>query len=301
MSAAWVLCCGEAVYDVTTTDAEHLLATVGGGPTYAALAIARVGAEAEGDVRSALWAGLPQGLYGERIARTLERQGVDTGFLTPSTSPPTMALTSPRGTSVAYEIFAEGTSAFDVTSADAPDASPTGAPFHLVHLGGLGTAIAPMADALRTAVPRWSQEGSLIGYDPNIRDGFADRGQGVTEVEEWFRLSDIVKVSTEDLEALYGETPAGECVRRILDLGARLVILTDGPGPVSAHTQSASASLPVDPWPDDVLPVGAGDSFIAGVYVALLSGTEDLENADEPALRALLRTGLDSVARHARR
>ncbi|MGO1538643.1 MAG: PfkB family carbohydrate kinase [Leucobacter sp.] len=306
MSVSWVLCCGEAVYDVATDDATHLRASVGGGPTYAALALARVGTRADAsdqsaDIQSALWTGLPRGVYGERIVDVLKESGVYTGFLTPSSSPPSLALTSPRGTSVDYELYAEGTASYDVTVSDAPESGPDGAPFRLVHLGGLGTAIAPMADVLREVVPRWAEAGTLVGYDPNIRDGFTEHGQGVADVEAWFRLSDIVKVSTEDLEALYGDAVVETCVERILSLGAHLVIVTDGPGPVSAHTRGASVSMSVDPWPEGVLPVGAGDSFIAGAYAALLESPTLPRGGDEDALRSVLRAGLASVARHARR
>lgn len=304
MRSQWVLCCGEAVYDVTTTDARHLLAGVGGGPTYAALAIARAGMETKQlALEVALWAGIPRGIYGERIASTLRDGGVYTGYLIPTASPPTMALTSPRGSSVAYEIYAEGTSSFDVDLEDAPETAPDGSPFRLVHLGGLGTAIAPMADVLTAAVPHWAAEGALIGYDPNIRDGFSARGQGLAEVESWFRLADVAKVSTEDLEALYGSTNREHCVDRILQLGVRIVILTDGPGPVSAYTRTSSVSMPVEPWPEGVLPVGAGDAFISGVYAALLTAEElpDAAVDTDAALRAVLQSGLAAAARHARR
>jgi fructokinase len=293
-STPWVLCCGEALFDVTTSDAEHLVAHIGGGPTSAALALARAG------IRSALWAGRPTGVYGDRLEQELRDGGVSTDHLTPSGAPPSMSLASARGTSVAYDIFAEGTSAYDISIDELPLRKPDGGPFDLVHLGGLGTAVPPMSHVLRESAPLWSASGALIGYDPNIRDGFATRGMSLPEVEGWFRLADIVKVSTEDLDALYPGLDRAEQVSAVQLFEPRLLIVTDGPGPVVAHAGGASASAAVTPWPPGVLPVGAGDAFIAGAYSALLRDRQLLAGSEE-SLQEILAAGLTSVAAHAAR
>lgn len=288
----WVLSTGEVLFDIVSSNAKDLTAHVGGGPASAALAMARAG------LNVAIWAGRPGGIYGDRLTSAFEEGGVWTGFYTPSPAPPTLSLASPRGTSVAYDIYAEGTASFDVRAEDAPLVSPDGAPFTLVHLGGLGTAVPPMADVLRTVASSWREAGTLIGYDPNIRDGFMDRGQSVQEVEQWFGLADVVKVSTEDLDALFGAQELAEKVSRILAFDVRLVIVTDGPGPVHAFSTTSRASADVEPWPAEVLPVGAGDAFISGVYAELLSGQTPLPAPTEDQLRSILHSGLESVAKH---
>lgn len=290
MTTPWMLSCGELLYDVTTDDAERLHAHVGGGPANAALAIARAGG------RAALWTGVPAGVYGDRLRAALADGGVALDHARTSALAPTLAIATPRGTSVHYHLYAEGTSAFDVAPGDAPVIAPDGRPFGLVHLGALGTAVDPMASALRAASIAWREAGTVIGYDPNMRDGFADRGQSIDEVEWWFGRADIVKVSTEDLTALYGDLDRQACAERILQLGARLVLVTDGPGPVLAYSPAANATREVTPWPDDVLPVGAGDAFIAGVYAHTLAHPSVLDGAAQDALGAVLEAGLASVA-----
>jgi len=293
--AQWVLTCGEVLFDVVSKDAVELHAHVSGGPANAALAMAQAG------LPVAVWAGRPSGVYGERLAYVLREGGVSLEHFTPSALPPTVSLASPRGTSVAYELYAEGTSAFDVRLEDAPIVAPDGSPFALVHLGGLGTAIQPMADALRASAPMWRGRGTLIGYDPNMRDGLENRGQSLAEIEDWFGRADIVKVSTEDLDVLYPAEDRGACVARILDFGARLVILTDGPGPVQAFSATASAVRDVEPWPAEVLPAGAGDAFISGVYAELLRSPFSGRGASSDELLRLLDSGLASTLRQRER
>jgi fructokinase len=291
----WILSCGEALFDVATSDAVTLHAAVGGGPTNTAMAIARAG------LGSALWTGIPEGIYGERIVTALQEAGVSTSALHYNAAPPTMAFVTPRGTSVKYDFYAEGTATFDITIEDIPVAAPDGRRFAFVHLGALGTAVEPMASTLRAAAERWSALGTPIGYDPNMRSDFGTRGQSVPEVEDWFRRAQLIKVSTEDLEALYGSADPDTGAERVLSFGPRVVLVTDGPGPVRAYdARGGRVERRAAPWPAGVLPVGAGDAFISGVYGAIARGAEWRDPGEE-GLSALLGAGIDSVSAHAER
>ena len=72
-----------------------------------------------------------------------------------------------------------------------------------------------------------SQVGT-VSYDPNARPAIMEspeKSRG--RVEELVALADVVKVSDEDLEWLYGKsTPVEEVMRQWLKLGPSLVIVT---------------------------------------------------------------------------
>ena len=117
-----------------------------------------------------------------------------------------------------------------------------------------------------------SQVGT-VSYDPNARPAIMEspeKSRG--RVEELVALADVVKVSDEDLEWLYGKsTPVEEVMRQWLKLGPSLVIVTRGPWGIYVKLASKRDMLVIDPLTTDVVDtVGAGDSFMGGLISGLL-------------------------------
>lgn len=138
----------------------------------------------------------------------------------------------------------------------------------IAHTGSIAATLTPGCESV-LAWMRRQRRRSLMSYDPNIRPGVTGTGEDVVAlVEEAVSLSDIVKVSREDLDALYGPEPSLSVAARWLDYGATMVVVTNGGRAATAFRAKGEVSVPAVVVPV-VDTVGAGDSFAAAFLHAL--------------------------------
>ena len=123
-----------------------------------------------------------------------------------------------------------------------------------------------MLDAWRAA----RDAGDLtLSYDPNARPGTVPREVMRERVEDFVRLSDVVKVSDEDLAFLYPEESAEAVCARWVESGPGLVVLTRGPRGLAAWRPGRDM-VEVPGRPVAVADtVGAGDTVSAALLVGL--------------------------------
>ena len=137
-----------------------------------------------------------------------------------------------------------------------------------VHSGSLGTALQPGARSVRDLLAAASGR-VPVSYDPNLRPALLGPPEEVRpDVEALVSLSDIAKVSEEDLGWLHPGEAYEEVARRWLALGPALVVVTRGGDGVYARTRSYELRRPGVPV-EVVDTVGAGDAFTAGLLDAL--------------------------------
>ena len=91
------------------------------------------------------------------------------------------------------------------------------------------------------------------------------------QVDRVVAASDIVKVSDEDLRWLRSDEPINSQVRRWLDMGPAIVIVTRGEEGASAFLKDARRIDVTAPKVEVVDTVGAGDAFMAGLIDGLWS------------------------------
>lgn len=123
-----------------------------------------------------------------------------------------------------------------------------------------------LSDALQRAA-------GLRVIDPNPRPGLiSDRGPFAAHLERLFPLTDIVKVSDEDLRILYRQA-GPEVVRRILGCGPQAVILTWGAAGAEIYTSKGRryASPAVRMAAPVTSTIGAGDAALAAIIAGVLS------------------------------
>ena len=162
----------------------------------------------------------------------------------------------------------------------------------VLHVGSIATVLEPGADTVLEAV-RAHRGRALVSLDPNARPAITpDRAGPVARVEELVSLSDVVKVSDEDLHWLHPGVDPVETATRWAALGPDLVAVTRG-GDGAIAVRPDGTTLEVPGVPVTVADtVGAGDTF-SGVLVDALLGL-GVRGAD--ALRALSdRDVLDAV------
>ena len=87
-------------------------------------------------------------------------------------------------------------------------------------------------------------------------------------VEQLLERAHVIKLSTEELDILRGDRSAEEWISARLSKGTRLIVITDGPGPVSAHLADRQLQT-TPPSVQAVDTTAAGDAFIGGLLASL--------------------------------
>ncbi|GAA4288748.1 carbohydrate kinase [Georgenia daeguensis] len=276
---------GEALVDIVERPGEEPSEHPGGSPANVAVGLARLGR----DVELVSWFGADP--HGALLRSHLELEEVRLA--------PASARASRTSTARArLDDTGAATYVFDLEWAP-PEPDPALEPL-VLHTGSIAAVLEPGARTVTSTVERHRRH-ATISYDPNVRpDLMEDRERTRQSVEQIVALSDLVKVSDEDLGWLFpGEDPIA-VARRWLAAGPGLVVVTRGSAGAWAGTAGGLELTSPARAVEVVDTVGAGDSFTAGVLDGLWSA--GLLGADRrDALRAVDTATLQGILDHAGR
>lgn len=259
---------------------RRFVAQPGGSPFNVAIALAALGAP------SGFLCPTSQDIFGGELRAHLARSGVTHLLPTPIAAPTALAIVSTDGEGHPQYAFHRGETADRCLEAGALiDALPSS--LHTLHFGSLALAQEDDWGAWRAVVMAARERGAHISLDPNVRPALIDDLVGYrARLDEALTLSDLVKVSDEDLALLKPqrgpETVAQDwLVRHNLEL----VVLTLGARGAKAWTRSGLASAHAEPLSGPMVDtVGAGDTFQAALLAhrvdrppAALSSEEELK------------------------
>ncbi len=157
---------------------------------------------------------------------------------------------------------------FDVDWRLPDDAAQAAEPVELLHTGSLAAMLPPGAAVVESVV-RQAEGRATVSYDPNIRPTLLGSPEAAAStVDRFVALSDVVKVSDEDLAWLQAGIEPTDIARRWHDLGPGLVVVTRGGA--GAEAIGSFGRVEVGSPPTVVADtVGAGDAFSAGLLDAL--------------------------------
>lgn len=256
-----IVVCGEALIDVISSDDGRLEPTPGGGPFNTARALARLG------VGTSFLGHLSRDAYGRKLAEQLTDDGVDLSLVSFGPEPTTLAMARVDGDGLAaYQFLIDGTSAPNLTPAMLP--SSLAPEIQAIHLGSLGLLLEPIGTTLTELALRESRR-RLVMVDPNIRPSLiAADGSYRGRLDSLMEQSTIVKASDSDLAWLFPGSSPELAARSILEVGARLVVVTlgeDGAIAVGADVYTQVAA----PHAEVVDTIGAGDAFGAALLAWL--------------------------------
>lgn len=256
--SGYVLAVGEALVDEVHrpdgSSAEH----PGGSVANVALTLGRLGRE----VRLGTWLGADA------------RGDLVRGWLAESQVVLVEGSDGAERTSVALATLDDAGSAtydFDLTwqvpAGALPDAAGDDAPL-AVHTGSIAAMLEPGAAQVRQVLEA-ARAASTTTYDPNARPAIMGAPDEVRpRVEALVQLSDVVKVSDEDLDWLYPGTDPVAVARDWQRGTPALVVVTFG-GKGAVAVSDAGEVEAVAPRVEVVDTVGAGDSFMGALIDGL--------------------------------
>ena len=251
-----ILVAGESLVDLIVDSDDHIRAVPGGGPYNTARTIARLG------LACAYVGRLSTDHFGRMLLEHLAADGVDTKSAVATDLPTTLAVAELDGSGTAsYRFYVEGTSAPGLTVEEVLAA--LGRHPEAVHVGTLGLVLEPMATSLERLVEAADAD-ALVMVDPNCRPlATPDPAAFRSRIERILLRADVVKVSADDLGFLLPGADTHLAARQLLEMGPRVVLLTDGGRSVVALTRAGTQTLPV-PAVNVIDTVGSGDAFGGG-------------------------------------
>jgi fructokinase len=277
------LVCGEALFDlfaeVSSGDGLRFDGRIGGSPFNVAIGLARLGR------RAALFTGLSTDFLGQRLAGALAADGVVTSFLLRKDVPTTLSLVGLGADgSPSYAFYGRGAADRSVEVAEIPVLTPD---IGVIHFGSYSLVVTPTGDAFAALAGREARR-RLISLDPNVRLNVEpDLEVWRARVQAMAAHADLIKVSGEDLEAMYPGRSVEASVERWFAAGVRLVVVTRGADGALGFTERGRVAAAGERI-QVVDTVGAGDSFQAALLCALdelgLASRVGLEKLDDATL-----------------
>lgn len=255
---------GEALIDLVPApaggDPRAWYALPGGSPANTAIAAARLGHP------TGLLARLSTDVFGQDIRAHLADSGVLLDRVTDAPEPSTLAVVAMDAHGAAtYGFYTNGTSDFGWLPHELPRLP---ADADAVHVGSLAAVLEPAA-AVYTDVVASAGAETVRSFDPNVRPGLGiGRDDYRDRTETWVATSDLVRTSDEDLRWLYPDDDPVTAAERWADAGPAAVVVTMGGKGVTAMARGERVQVAADPVAVADT-VGAGDSFSAGLLVAL--------------------------------
>ena len=282
-----IICCGEALIDMLPRrlpEGENVFLPVPGGALFnSAVALGRLGE------KTAFLSGISTDMFGAQLIGHLKASHVDTGLAVRSENPTTLAFVSFENGSAHYCFFDEN-SAARMLHVDQLPALPAGV--DALQFGAISLIAEPCGTAYEAFACRHAGD-VVISLDPNIRPGFIiDETAYRARLGRMIALSDIIKVSDEDLAWLEPGRSFEAVGKEWISNGTGLVILTRGVDGCRAIT--ADDDIEIEAEKVSVVDVvGAGDAFNAGVLAALreagLLSKQRLKHMDKATLAGALR------------
>jgi fructokinase len=255
---------GEALVDlVPGASLGCYQAKPGGSPFNVAIGLARLGH------RTTLMARLADNAFGRLLREHASAEGVDLGHAVHAAEPTTLAVVGLDSTAQAsYDFYLQGTADWQWT-----DAELTRIPRDTIvlHIGSLASWTSPGDQRILAAAARLHRDGRVvISYDPNIRPALLDEpAQARPLIERFVSVAHVVKASREDISWLYPGTSQEDVGGGWLDLGALVVVVTDGPRGACLFRAGAAPVYRPGHKVSVVDTIGAGDAFTAGLLGGL--------------------------------
>jgi fructokinase len=258
-----ILCCGEALIDMLprkgTDGADVYQPFIGGSVFNTAVAIARLG------IPTGLFAGISTDFFGDSLVEALKQAGVSTKFLRMKDKHTTLAMVKLTNGHARYSFIDSDSAGRMLEKRDLPKLPKS---ITALHFGSISLIPEPCGTTYETLLKK-ARKSRVISLDPNIRPTLIkDKKKHLARLHRLMALSDIVKISDEDVRYMTGTDSFAKIAKAWLKKGAKVVAITRGGEGVEIFSKQHSLSLDA-PKVKVADTVGAGDTFTAGFLTYL--------------------------------
>lgn len=273
-----VIAIGEALIDFiphekgrALNDVENFLRVPGGAPLNVAAAVAKLGG------KSQMLTKLGQDGFGDAILNEVKPLGVDVSRISRTNEANTaLAFVSLREDGERDFSFYRNPSADMLLSAEEICVEDFNEK-DILHFCSVSLIDAPIKEAHRRAIEIAKEKGCLISFDPNVRLPLWKNPEDCRKaILEFLPLSNIVKISDEELEFITGIKDEKEALDFLLTGDVKVIIYTKGTNGAEFITKERvifSPSFKVSAQDT----TGAGDSFIGSLLYQVAESEYSLE------------------------
>lgn len=258
-----IVCCGEALIDFlprkSAEGASVYQPFAGGGVFNTAIALGRLG------LKTGFYSGLSTDFFGDMLREGLKASKVDLRYVKTWDKPSTLAFVKLTDGHARYSFFDDNSASRMLTKKDLPKLDKA---VKALHFGSISLIPEPGGSTIEALVARESKR-LVMSFDPNIRPTqVKDRRAYVARLGRMIAMTDILKISDEDIEWITGKRDFKAAARKWLKAGAKIVVVTkggDGLEAFTAHDHIVQPAVKVKVADT----VGAGDTINAGLLAAL--------------------------------
>ena len=211
-----------------------------------------------------------QDAFGRLLLSTLEQAGIETkGIVTDSSVFTTLAFVTfdehgDRSFSFARKPGADTQLRWEEIDTRLIDDA------RVFHFGTLSLTDEPARTATQKAVAYAKSKGKLVSCDPNLRlPLWPDEDAAKAQILWSLRQADVVKISDNEVEFLWGCTPEAGAEKLLEEFGVSLAMVTLGPDGCLLKTKSAAYRARC-PKVHPIDTTGAGDIFGGSAMARLL-------------------------------
>lgn len=287
-----ILVCGEALVDLFAGAGEgserSARIVAGGSPFNVAIGLARLGVE------SAFLGGVSRDGFGSMLADLLAHEGVDSRYLVRTDRLSTISVVATgKDGHPSYSFHGEGAADRALVPADLPPALPDAV--RALTFGSYTMAVEPVGSTFAALAER-ERGRRVISVDPNLRPTvIGDMARWHGAAERFYRAATLIKASDEDIRIAWdGQLTIAQAAAYWLDLGAQLVVVTQGGQGATAYSAAGQVAVPGHQAAVQDT-VGAGDTF----HAALLARLAKTGRLDPAAIAALDREALAGLLAYA--
>lgn len=284
-----VVALGELLIDFTCVSADAdgyptMAAHPGGAPANFLAAVTKFGG------KTALLGKVGADTFGRRLTGTLEKAGIETRGI---------VATNDVFTTLAFVTLDEhGDREFAFSRKPGADTQLRFSELELsliddtkaFHLGTLSLTDEPARATTYRAVAYAKERGKLITFDPNLRKPLWKDLETAKEQMLWgLSQADVVKISDEEIEFLFGLSPQEGAKKILSEYGVKLVFATCGADGCWFENQNACGHVDSLKGIKVVDTTGAGDIFGGSAVWKVLQTGKRPEELNEAELREAVR------------
>ncbi|GAA0756820.1 PfkB family carbohydrate kinase [Clostridium sartagoforme] len=274
-----VISIGEALIDfiphekgVALKDVNNFLRVAGGAPLNVAAAVAKLGG------KSQMLTKLGMDGFGDHILEEVKPLGVDISkVLRTKEANTALAFVSLKEDGERDFSFYRNPSA-DMLLNESEIDEDVFKDEGILHFCSVSLIDAPIKEAHRKAIEFAKKHNCLISFDPNVRLPLWESKEACREaILEFLPLSNIVKISDEELEFITGISDETEALNFLMQGDVEVIIYTKGTNGAEFITKERkvfSSSFKVEAQDT----TGAGDSFIGSFLYQIAEENNTLES-----------------------